>query len=130
LKHLQELEIALHQYEIRTDLKRLAKLLHPEYIEIGYSGRTFDFNSIIESVSSEPKPNFEIWSQSYQFIELDSNIVQLIYKSARLGNHGNLSRHAKRTSIWVKESDWWQVKFHQATPVGTFEMAKAHTQSE
>lgn len=125
MKHLQELEITLHKYATRADLKKLTVLLHPNYIEIGYSGRTYDFDSIVEDLLSESKQDFEIWSQEYKINELASNMVQLIYKSARVDGQGRLSRHAKRASIWIKESGKWQMKFHQATPVGAFEKVNA-----
>ncbi len=53
-------------------------------------------------------------------IELAKDLVQVMYKEARMDAQGLLSRHAIRTSIWQKELDKWQVKFHQATPVSSF----------
>ena len=120
LDHLKKLEIALHQHEVRTDIKKLMELLHPKFIEIGYSGKTYDFESTLETLASESSSSSGTWSQGYEYIEYSPAVVQVIYLSARLSKDGNLSRHAKRTSIWVNESRSWQIKFHQATPVAEF----------
>ena len=40
MKHLKELETSLHQFEVRNDEAKLRELLHQQFIEIGYSGRT------------------------------------------------------------------------------------------
>jgi len=124
LDHLISFEIALHQQNIRTDIDRLTELLHPEFVEIGYSGRTFDLKSTFISMSELPS-DFILWSQSYEYIKYALDVVQVIYLSANIDKHGNLYRHAKRASIWVNESGNWQMKFHQATPVATFEKSNA-----
>jgi hypothetical protein len=73
LDHLKVLEVALHQYDVRADIDKLTELLHPKYIEIGFSGRTYDFRSIIDSLLSESSSGFEVWSQDYEYI--DSHLI-------------------------------------------------------
>jgi len=125
LDHLKAFEVALHQHDVRTNSEKLRELLHPDFVEIGYSGRTFDFKSTLDRLLSESASSFRLWSQSYEFCEYAPNIVQVIYLSANLGKDGDLSRHSKRTSIWVNASGIWQMKFHQATPVPAFEKSNA-----
>jgi hypothetical protein len=125
LDHLKNLEIALHQHDVRINIDKLKELLHPEFVEIGYSGKTYDFNSIVENLRSESSPDYEVWSQDFSYNQYASDTVQVVYLSAQLGKNGDLSRHAKRTSIWVNESGRWQMKFHQATPVAEFEKENA-----
>lgn len=123
LDQLKSLEIELQQQEIRSDPVRITQLLHPEFIEIGYSGTTYDFKSIFDSMlnfSSDSK----LWSQDFAYVEYASDVVQLIYLSANIDERGNLSRHAKRSSIWVSETGNWQMKFHQGTPVSVFDKSK------
>jgi len=124
LDRLKSLEIELHQQAVRKDTKRIVELLHPEFIEVGYSGNTYDFSSTVKSISGLPS-NFEIYSQSYEFVEYAKGIVQVIYLSANIDEEGNLFRHAKRTSIWVNEGDNWKMKYHQGTPVAPFEKSNA-----
>lgn len=121
---LRSFEIELHQPAIRRDASRVAQLLHPEFIEIGYSGTTWDFNSTLENIGLLP-PQFVIWSQDFQFIEYAEAVVQLIYLSANVNEQGHLFRHAKRSSIWVREAAQWRMKYHQATAIDAFEKSKA-----
>lgn len=118
---LREKEVMLHQYEIRKDIEQLKSLLHPNLIEIGYSGKTFDFDSTIADLPNEEQPDYSVWSQDYEYIELATDLVQLIYKAARLNKDGTLSRFAKRTSIWQNNNGQWQMRFHQGTPTDAFE---------
>jgi len=118
---LKTLEISLHQYEVRSDVEQLKKLLHPEFREIGYSGRTFDRQASLSDVSQEGKPNYQVWSQEYEFISLSGELVQLFYHQARLDPSGQLARFAKRTSIWQRTGERWQLRFHQGTPTEPFE---------
>ncbi|XOV78282.1 MAG: DUF4440 domain-containing protein [Aestuariibacter sp.] len=124
MDYLRKLEESLHQYETRSDPEALKKLLHPDFKEIGYSGRYFDFDSIVNDVLNEEKPNYSIWSQDFDYVELAANLVQLNYKEARIDVDGNLSRCALRTSIWQKTGSHWQVRFHQGTPTETFIKSK------
>ena len=114
-----ENELALHQYETRQDAVKLVKLLHPEFIEIGYSGKTHSYESTLQSLLQEEPSSYKIWSQDFECIELAENLMLLVYREARLKS-GILSHHTKRSSIWVKIGDNWQIKFHQATPVDPF----------
>ena len=120
MDNLRALEIVFHQQVVRTSIDKLTELLHPSFIEVGYSGKTYDFNSMLEN-QLKPPLDFVVWSQDYEYYEYASDIVQVNYLSANLEKDGSLSRHAKRTSIWVKESCNWQMRFHQGTPIATFE---------
>ncbi len=119
--HLREMEVALHQQEIRTNVEQLKLMLHPKFIEIGYSGKTHDYSSTLKNLISEKISDFKVWSQDYKYTEFSKTIIQLTYKAAQQDKYGNLSRHAKRSSIWVNESGEWKVKFHQGTPTDAFE---------
>ncbi|POC02291.1 DUF4440 domain-containing protein, partial [Vibrio vulnificus] len=50
---LVEQEIELHQYEIRKNRADIERLIHPSFTEVGKSGNSFNFDSIIEMMSSE-----------------------------------------------------------------------------
>ncbi len=41
LSHLRDLEVALHQPEVRSDASRLDELLHDSFVEFGRSGRSY-----------------------------------------------------------------------------------------
>ena len=122
---IKALEISLHQPDVRSDTEKLKHLLHPKYTEIGYSGKTYNLQSILQALATEKASNAgtDIWSQSYSFTDLTPDIVQVYYLSAH-NNNGTLSRYAKRTSIWVQDSASWKMQFHQATPTSPFAFLK------
>ncbi len=120
MEELRKLEIELHQFETRSNHIRIDQLIHDSFIEVGYSGKFYSKDEILSSLLSEDRPIYSVWTQDYQFVELSKDIVQVMYKEARMDVQGKLSRHAARTSIWQKESGNWQIRFHQATPVSDF----------
>ncbi|KGJ93360.1 nuclear transport factor 2 family protein [Thalassotalea sp. ND16A] len=124
MEFLREYEVMLHQFDVRKNVEQLKTLLHPDLIEIGYSGKTFDFDMTVRELPLEKKPDHRVWSQDFEYIELATNLAQLIYREARMDIHGNLSRHAKRSSIWVRDNGQWKMRFHQGTPTAAFEKAQ------
>jgi hypothetical protein len=122
MKVLVELEIALHQHEVRTDKAQIARLLHREFSEVGESGRTYDFQTIWDSVLNTESSETVIHSQDFECVELSSEVMLLLYKSATLDAQGYYSHFAKRSSIWVLNDGQWQMKYHQGTSCEPFEI--------
>lgn len=50
---LIEQEIELHQHEIRQSKTDIERLIHPSFVEVGKSGTSYDFDSIIEMMEGE-----------------------------------------------------------------------------
>lgn len=123
MKLLIAKELELHKHETRSSKSRLRKLLHSEFVEIGYSGQTWDFNSIVESLTAESDAGFLIHAQQFSCEELQQGIYLLIYKTVQIGKGGQRSRFAKRTSIWMRTDSKWQMRFHQATACEEFEIS-------
>ena len=121
-EEIKALELSLHQPDVRSYKESLELLLHPSFKEIGYSGVSYSLSSTLESLKHESISGSVpvIWSQDYEFSDLAPEIVQLWYLSAQV-KEGQLVRHAKRTSIWVKDAAVWRMKYHQATPVSPFQ---------
>ena len=124
MKHLRLLEEALSQKLIRANRNKLNDLIHEDFIEIGYSGKTYTKANILALLLNEISVESESWAQEYNFITLSTDTVLLMYKSARMHQNGQLERHAKRTSIWFNNQGKWQMKFHQGTPTEPFEKLK------
>jgi len=76
MDHLRALEVAIHQHEVRTSIDKLTGLLHPRFSEIGYSGKTYDFNTMLEKLPKSPL-EFIVWSQDFEYYEYAPNIVQV-----------------------------------------------------
>lgn len=123
LAELIELETALHSTEVRCSSEKLGALLHDSFQEVGYSGRRFDKQKILEAISGDQELTI-IWSQDFELSTLSDGVALLSYRSARLEGGEQLSCHACRASVWVcsKGGDW-QLRYHQGTPTHAFEKA-------
>jgi len=118
---IKKLEIELHQYQTRQDKTRVEQLIHSDFLEIGYSGKVYSKQEIMNSLAEEPEPDYRVHSQDYEYIELAPDLMQVMYKAAHSYNDGTFSRHSIRTSIWQKVDGRWQIRFHQATAVANFQ---------
>lgn len=124
MEKLIENEIALHRFEVRTDKEKASKLLHTDFLEVGKSGQTFDFDSLIESMGSE-KPNGSlVHSQDYECIKVEEGAFLLLYKSAVINRDGSICSFAKRSSVWVTDSGEWKLRYHQGTSCDKFQLSK------
>lgn len=103
LQHLRELEIALHQPDVRRDSVRLDELLHESFAEFGRSGRSYSRAAILELLSHEV-PTETIWSQDFTVVEIVDGIALLTYKSAFIDVNGQLRRHTLRSSLWQRSA--------------------------
>lgn len=120
MKILIEQEIALQQYEVRQNRQEVMRMLHPEFIEVGRSGRSFDLPSILDLMESEPPSTGQIHSQEFECVMLEPSVQLLLYKSAWIDDKGIASLFTKRSSIWVFTGEGWQLKYHQGTPCESF----------
>jgi hypothetical protein len=91
---------------LRKDTEAAARLLHPDFVEFGKSGRVWNRDSILAMMASDPGVSGV--ASNFVPTRLTDDVVLLTYRSA----DGTL-----RSSIWVRdvESDWL-VRFHQGTP--------------
>ena len=121
MKQLRKLEESLLQNEIRSNRNKLNDLIHDDFIEIGYSGKTHTKSNVLAELPVEDFYEIELWSQDYSYRTLSKNTVLLIYKQCRIDQNGQMSRHAKRSSIWFNNDGNWQLLFHQGTPTEPFE---------
>ena len=115
MKILIEQEIALHQYATRQNKAEVARLLHPDFKEVGESGTSYDYCSIIAMMAAELPSDGYVHSQDYQCIELAPSVQLLLYQSAWVDEFGNKSHFTKRSSIWVLVGHQWQLQYHQGT---------------
>ena len=119
LQHLRELEVALHQPDVRRDPAQLNQLLHESFAEFGRSGRSYSRTDILEFLRIEVSPG-PIWSQEFAVAEIAKDIALLTYKSAYVDANGELCRHTIRSSLWQRTARGWQIRFHQGTPTDAF----------
>ena len=114
LSELQALEVELHHPGVRCSRVRLEQLLHPDFYEVGRSGRTYDRTTVIDHLAAqESQPIME--SGAFALSELAPSVALLTYRSAFADPERGLSYHALRASVWVKTSSGWQMRYHQGT---------------
>lgn len=113
------LEKELHDPAVRKDRLRLGGLLHEAFVEIGRSGALYNKTDILASLDSEQ--SHSVWSQDYDAQALNAQSVLLTYRSAHIGNDGELSRFSRRASLWEKHGNDWKLRYHQGTPAAAFD---------
>ena len=114
LCQLQALEVELHHPGVRLSRERLAQLLHPQFHEVGRSGRAYTRETVISYLSvQESQP--EVVSKNFAVSELGPEVVLLTYRSAHNVPTEGLTNHTLRTSIWLKVAASWQLRYHQGT---------------
>jgi hypothetical protein len=120
LELISSLEISLHQPAVRCDTGRLQALLHPDFVEVGRSGQSYNKAQMVQHLVQESLST-AIWSQDFKLVMPAFSVALLTYQSAHIGTEGQLTHHAARSSLWQFTDTGWQLRFHQGTPVAAFE---------
>ena len=114
LKELQTLEVELHHPGVRCSRERLNQLLHPQFHEVGRSGRAYNRETIVNFLAKqETQP--PVVSEEFTVAELGPGVALLTYRSAHLENDNILVNHTLRSSVWVKTNAGWRLRYHQGT---------------
>jgi dihydropteroate synthase len=104
-----ELELALLQPAVRADRPRLEALLHPDFAEVGASGRRWTRAELIaELVAAEPVEPAEAGDLATARIADD--VILTTFTTRRGG------RTVRRSSVWVRHGGGWMVRLHHGTP--------------
>jgi hypothetical protein len=83
-------------------------------------GRSYTKAEILE-ILLQASSHATVWSQDFALARLGDGVALLTYRSGNLGTNGELSRHALRSSVWLRTGIGWRMRFHQATPTDEFE---------
>jgi len=109
---LFELEKSLHTFEIRSSEVKIAKLLSPDFFEFGSSGSLWTREDILKRLPAE-QGSAKIESTNFKATVLAPEVVLITYISIR--TEADIKTEFLRSSIWRKNSDEWQMEFHQGT---------------
>ncbi|GAB3269727.1 ribonuclease HI family protein [Sinomonas notoginsengisoli] len=103
-----ELEQSLLNPDVRTDYGQLAYLLHPDFQEIGASGRLWDREELIEELVQRggQAPRFELLDA----VPLADDLIHIVYRTVAE------TASELRSSLWQRTEGRWRVRFHQGTP--------------
>ena len=108
---LRMLEESLWRPETRFDPTYMEATLHPDFIEFGRSGRMWSRDEIIEA----PHEPFDavLPLAALRVDRVGQDTVLVTYRSEMISPDRLV---ANRSSVWVRRSGRWQLRFHQGTP--------------
>jgi ribonuclease HI len=90
----------------RLSTGRLDALLHDDFIEVGRSGRLWTKESCIAALLAETDhPTTEITSFEVTPLHADETVILAQWTMPGV----------RRSSIWVRTSTGWQMRYHQGT---------------
>jgi len=116
LERLRALETELHRLETRQNRSRLERLLHPDFVEFGRSGRRYSRSEVLAEFSGPGAALEAVHAEHFELVELAHGAVLLTYLSAHKTATGELHRHTLRSSVWLETETGWRIRFHQGTP--------------
>jgi ribonuclease HI len=106
LDHVIALELRLLEPETRRDRLLVRSLLHPDFHEIGASGRTWDRDETVAALADDPGERPTVGDVAARRVA--DGVVLVTYTAG----------DSRRSSLWVRDADGWRVLFHQGTPTG------------
>lgn len=105
---VQAAETALLSSDVRGDREAVARLLHPDFTEIGRSGRHWTRREILEALADEPSRATPV-PDEWRFVDVAPDTVLVTY---RLRAATSVSRHS---SLWIVTDGIARMLFHQGT---------------
>lgn len=105
---LHRLELEILDPATREDKARLDFLLRDDFIEFGSSGRVYEKRMLIEMMSKER--HAPVIVREFAVRQLSQDTALVTYRSV-----GQSGQEARRSSVWIREVDRWQMVFHQGT---------------
>ena len=115
LGELAAREPVFHHPELGTSAAELDRQAAPDFWEIGASGRRYSREFVLATVaarheSGQPEEPWETSDFSCHAVAPDTYLLTYdLRQGARL---------TRRTTLWRRTGDGWQIVFHQGTPVG------------
>jgi ribonuclease HI len=104
---VEALERELLGPEVRGDIGRTGVLLHPDFMEIGSSGRVWTRDPMMMALEEDPVERTEL--EVLGADRIGTGAVLLTYRSyAHSGT-------TLRSSLWVLDNGRWRLRFHQGT---------------
>jgi hypothetical protein len=109
---LRRLEMLLMDPGIRRTGDQMAALLHEDFVEFGASGRVWTRDAMLELLATEnyTPPNVE----EFTCEALALQVVLVTYRAIRTDDQRQRIT-TLRSSIWMRESGAWKIRFHQGT---------------
>ncbi len=104
-EHVVAMERALLGDELRSDPAAVAALLHPDWQEIGRSGRLWTRDDVLREIGPIEPVDFEVVSVD----RLGPDTILLLWRTF------TEERSTLRSTLWLRTGGQWQARFHQGT---------------
>jgi len=114
LAELTALETELHHPGVTCTRARLERLLHPDFHEIGRSGRRYTRQTVIDFLADRPSPP-NVIAYDHRVERVADGVVLLHFASHAVGADGMHCHAALRVSVWRRTALGWQLHYHQGT---------------
>ncbi len=114
LQELMQREPIFHRPEFGRTRKDFEKMLAPEFWEVGASGRRYSRSFVLDCLEERyAKPFQDVWEiGDSHCVEIGADNFLVTYT---LVQHGRTTR---RSTIWRRCPEGWQIVYHQGTIVG------------
>lgn len=112
--HLQGLEEELLHEDTRASREALLRLLDPDFLELGASGRTYDLEAIVSLLASGA-PAARYAMEEFELLRLAPEVALVTYRLESRSEDGEFPRRTLRSSIWRSSGGAWRLRFHQGT---------------
>lgn len=99
------MERALLSDEVRADRAAVAALLHPDWQEVGRSGRLWTREDVLDAIGPIDPVDLEVVTTD----RVGADAILLLWRASSDG------RSTLRSSLWVRAGSGWQQRFHQGT---------------
>lgn len=121
-EELLRLELRLIEPEFRRDRAAVEKLLAPDFVEFGSSGKVWSRDEILSHLEAEAYERPDI--VQFECRRLCEEIALVTYRSVRGGDEPAARIEVVRSSIWRKDGEGWEICFHQGTRAKPLESAE------
>ena len=108
---LREEILKLEQTLMYYRKKDFENLLAEDFCEFGSSGRIYDKEIELSSITEHGCDEIQFNIADFEVIELTNGLVQARYKT----EHKQTDKKSLRSSLWRLENNQWRLFFHQGT---------------
>lgn len=112
-KELERLELLLMDPAVRRAPDRVAELLAEDFQEFGSSGRVWTRETTLDLLKAETysPPAVECFACGM----LGDDVALVTYRAVRSNEATKARTVTLRSSIWIRTSGNWKMRFHQGT---------------
>ena len=115
IEELRQLEESLWVAETRFNREYIESVLAPDFFEFGRSGRSYTRERILTFPPADQQViDANLPLKDFEAHSIEEGVVLVTYISERMVDRLEISN---RSSLWVRTSAGWQLRFHQGTPV-------------